>query len=107
MPLTKMSNTIYDAANGRFEAILLAGAFPEIQFKKENRCKSYNMMEHTIIWGKMAHLVHEKLVAAGYPDGIYTNKRSTGFCSQVKTICDSITAEAISEHQTRFKTWMG
>jgi hypothetical protein len=86
-------------ADKRFKEILQAGAFPEVEYKKDpDGFESIMLMEYVQIKGQMMRLLNFKLVKAGYLDGVRSNLRNKAFLTTVRMICDNITAEEIAAH---------
>jgi hypothetical protein len=86
-------------ADQRFKEILQAGAFPEVEYKKDpDGFESIMLMEYVQIKGQMMRLLNFKLVKAGYLDGVRSNLRNKAFLTTVRMICDNITAEEIAAH---------
>jgi len=81
----------------RFEEMLKAGNFPSVDFKiSKEGYTSFALMEYVSWEGKLARLVHEQLVAAGYKDGIYaTRMHSIAYIEATKSFTRRIMPEDV------------
>jgi len=104
--MANINKHVHEYAKDKFEEMLLAGHFPEVQFKKERGCTSMMMMEYSLIWQKYTKLIHERMIQAGYGNGIWQNARSSKFVSDMTTVVNGVSAEDIKNSSSRFKGWM-
>ena len=88
---------------------LLEGNFKEVEYSETSdgnyKSTKFNACEYSIKHSRVARVLHDKLVKAGYVDGIYTNKRNAVFTAAVDKAAESMTVEEINtEGAPRFRT---
>ncbi len=103
--MATMNKHVSKIARTRLEEILLAGHFPQVEFSKKNGFTSYSGMEYVLVWSTFTLVIHNKMVGAGYPQGIFQKARSAKFIVETAAIISQVTHEQISAQTTRFKTW--
>lgn len=103
MPVNKLVSKMITE---KYEYLLLTGSFPEVNYRREGYCTSYSLMEYTVNRSKLATIVHEKLTAAGYPDGLFSARlRNEKYLSIARQIIDAITSQQISLVEKRLRTF--
>ena len=102
----RITKAINEVMRNHFEGMLLnAGAFPEINFRKEKNWTSYNMIEYSETYARFAKLVDKRLIDAGLDTlGVFTRKHSASFIEELRKIVCSVTEDEVYEHRERFKT---
>jgi hypothetical protein len=108
MTTLRVTNAIDAVVNGQYKAMLKAGAFPEVEYKQEQGCTRFLLMEYSKIWTIYAKIVSEKIKQElNEPLGIFTRKRSALFLAEVKRISEGVTeGDVYSFSGQRFKGFM-
>ena len=102
-----VTTAIKDILTPRFEALLQnAPELADVEFAKDDRFVTYNMIQYSIRWSQFAKVATNKITEhLKEPLGVFTRKHSKDFLVNVKMLVWNITAQEIIECKDRYRTW--
>jgi len=107
--LTNMNKGAHDIASSAFKKLLIAGAFPEVDYKEVpgmygGISTSYSMMDYSTRWSQFSKVVQKKLITDGFEFGLWQNARNSKYICAVEDAVSGITEDEVNECSDRFRT---
>ncbi len=105
--MANVNSFVSDRMEEKIRDLCLAGHFPKVEYKDTGKFRSYSLMEYTELRARIAKLVSDKLIEAGYEKGVFaTRLRSKAFQDKATEIVKGLTVDEIKAPGPRYRTWM-
>jgi len=110
--LRNMNAGARDIANKAFKELLIAGAFPKVEYKESvgmynGMSVSYAMIEYSTVWATYTKIIQNKLIANGYEFVLWTNARNSKYIVAVEDAVHNTTEDEVNNSSDRFRTMFG
>lgn len=101
-----LTKAIQDIAREKFQAMLVAGCFPKVQYKRDEKWETYSMMDYSVTWATFVKVLDIRMKEAGLDTslGVYTRKHSAQLLAKTKELAEKITDTDVYAQPTRFGT---
>lgn len=105
--LLSITKAVSALTRKHFENLLLAGAFPKINYSRNERgWISYSMFEYSNTYARFMKLVDERVKVDLDPHlGVFTRKHSKAFLSELEKVLATIGEKEIENHGDRFRSF--
>lgn len=108
-----VTNAIRKPAQDRFHELMLAGAFPEVEFKLSDDTvrgttrMQYSLVPYTTVWARFMKCLDGLLKAEVDAElGVFTRKHSAKTIAKLQEILGDMTEEQVNQTAERFSTWV-
>lgn len=102
----RITKAIVKVLETRFHELLAEPEFAKVNYHKDGKWVSYNMVEYSVAWGTFAAVADKKVKESIDEElGIFTRKHSAKVLDELKAIVDSITAADVVASPQRFRSW--
>lgn len=102
----KITSAVGTVTKKHFEKMLLAGAFPAVNFQKGDKFTSYNLFEYSDTHARFMKLLDAKMKINLDPElGVFTRKHSKLFLDKLEKLVSEINETDVLNYHNRFHSF--